>query len=129
MSDFIFQKILYYFCLKILFVFINSTEPDEMQHYAAFHLGLHCLQKYSFRGHLGFWVRESKAEWNCLGNFCHGAYEEHLCKIILNLGQQFRWRCCLKKINFLFLALVAILFRGTELFGQFQRRALSGTFE
>ena len=21
-----------------------------MQHYAAFHLGLHCLQKYSFRG-------------------------------------------------------------------------------
>ena len=24
--------------------------PDEMQHYAAFHLGLHCLQKYPLRG-------------------------------------------------------------------------------
>ena len=21
----------------------NSTDPDEMPHYAAFHLGLHCL--------------------------------------------------------------------------------------
>ena len=30
--------------------FTNSVDPDEMQHYAAFHLGLHCLQKYSFRG-------------------------------------------------------------------------------
>ena len=26
------------------------SDPDEMQHVAAFHLGLHCLQKYSFRG-------------------------------------------------------------------------------
>ena len=31
-------------------VYFNSVDPDEMQHYAAFHLGLHCLQKYSFRG-------------------------------------------------------------------------------
>ena len=23
----------------------NSKDPDEMQHYAAFHLGLHCLLK------------------------------------------------------------------------------------
>ena len=38
------------FCLKIFFIFANSVEPDEMQHFAAFHLGLHCLQKYSFRG-------------------------------------------------------------------------------
>ena len=29
--------------------FINSADPDEMQHYAAFHLGLHCFQKCSFR--------------------------------------------------------------------------------
>ena len=36
------------FCLKIFFTFTNSVGPDEMQHYAAFHLGLHCLQKYSF---------------------------------------------------------------------------------
>ena len=28
--------------LKIDFVSANSAEPDEMQHYAAFHLGLHC---------------------------------------------------------------------------------------
>ena len=27
--------------------FTNSVDPDEMQHYAAFHLGLYCLQKYS----------------------------------------------------------------------------------
>ena len=30
--------------------YLYSVDPDEMQHYAAFHLGLHCLQKYSFRG-------------------------------------------------------------------------------
>ena len=28
----------------------NSVDPDEMPHYAAFHLGLHCLSKYPFRG-------------------------------------------------------------------------------
>ena len=26
----------------------SSADPDEMQHYAAFHLGLHCFQKYLF---------------------------------------------------------------------------------
>ena len=31
---------------------LNSVDPDEMQHYAAFHLGLHCLQNYKFRGFL-----------------------------------------------------------------------------
>ena len=31
-------------------ILINSADPDEMQHYAAFHLGLHCLLKYPFRG-------------------------------------------------------------------------------
>ena len=35
---------------KDLFTFTNSVDPDEMQHYAAFHLGLHFLQNYSFRG-------------------------------------------------------------------------------
>ena len=24
----------------------NSEDPDEMPHYAAFHQGLHCLQRY-----------------------------------------------------------------------------------
>ena len=36
--------------LKIVFILANSADPDEMQHYAAFYLGLHCLQKYQFRG-------------------------------------------------------------------------------
>ena len=36
------------FCLKIFFTFTNSVDSDEMQHYAAFHLGLHCLQSTHF---------------------------------------------------------------------------------
>ena len=36
-----------FYCTKILiFVLANSTDPDEMPHYVAFHLGLHCLPKY-----------------------------------------------------------------------------------
>ena len=46
------MKNIVFFCLKIFFTFTNSVDPDEMQHYAAFHLSLHCLQKYSFRGFL-----------------------------------------------------------------------------
>ena len=30
---------------KIVFVLANSADPDEMLHYGAFHLGLHCLPK------------------------------------------------------------------------------------
>ena len=30
-------------------ILANSADPDEMQYYAAFHLGLHCLLKYTFR--------------------------------------------------------------------------------
>ena len=48
-SGSVFKKILY-FCLNILLTYINSADLDEMQHYAAFHLGLHCLLKYVFRG-------------------------------------------------------------------------------
>ena len=33
-----------------LFTYTNSVDPDEMQHYAAFYLGPHCLQKNLFRG-------------------------------------------------------------------------------
>ena len=40
---------MYFFCVKIYFTFTNSADPDEIQHYAAFHLGLHCLQMYLFR--------------------------------------------------------------------------------
>ena len=41
-----------YFCpcfAKIKTILANSADPDEMLHYAAFHLGLHCLPKYPFR--------------------------------------------------------------------------------
>ena len=36
--------------MKVVLILANSTDPDEMQHKVAFHLGLHCLPKYS----LGF---------------------------------------------------------------------------
>ena len=36
--------------LKVILIVANSAVPDEMQHYAAFHLGLHCMPKYPFRG-------------------------------------------------------------------------------
>ena len=36
--------------LKVVLILANTADPDEMQHYAAFHLGLHCLPKYQFRG-------------------------------------------------------------------------------
>ena len=38
--------------LKIDFALTNGAVPDEMPHVAAFHLGLHCLLKYSFCGQL-----------------------------------------------------------------------------
>ena len=34
------------------FALVNSADPVEMPHYAAFHLGLHSLTKYPFKG---FW--------------------------------------------------------------------------
>ena len=30
-------------CKLEMSTFANNEDPDEMQHYAAFHLGLHCL--------------------------------------------------------------------------------------
>ena len=36
--------------LKINFQLANSADPDEMLDGAAFHLGLHCLQKYLLWG-------------------------------------------------------------------------------
>ena len=35
--------------LKDVLILANSADPDEMQHYAAFHLGPHCLPKNLFR--------------------------------------------------------------------------------
>ena len=49
-----FQRFIVFLSLKIDFVLANS-EDDEMLHNVAFHLGLHCLSKYPFRG---FWYTE-----------------------------------------------------------------------
>ena len=46
----IFEIMMYFYPSKVVIVLANSSDPDEMQHYAAFHLGLHCLPKYPFRG-------------------------------------------------------------------------------
>ena len=35
---------------KIDLVSTNSADPDELMHEAALYLGLHCLQKYLFKG-------------------------------------------------------------------------------
>ena len=47
----IYKGVTYYnFQIKVhifLFALSNSVDPDEMLHYATFHLGLHVLQKYS----------------------------------------------------------------------------------
>ena len=45
-----FQKYIVFLSLKISFVLANSADPDEMPQCAAFHLGLHCLPKYPFKG-------------------------------------------------------------------------------
>ena len=42
---------MYFFSLRIVFVLANSVDHDEMPLYATFHLGLHCLPKYTFRSH------------------------------------------------------------------------------
>ena len=34
--------------MKIVFILVNSAGADEMPHYAAFHLRLHCLRKDPF---------------------------------------------------------------------------------
>ena len=38
--------------LKIILTLTTSSYPDEMQHFAALHLGLRCLSKYSLRSPL-----------------------------------------------------------------------------
>ena len=52
MSQVLIYKTCLFISLKINYVlkFANSGDPDEMQHTAAFHLRLHCLQKYLLTG-------------------------------------------------------------------------------
>ena len=49
-SQVIISQILCISVIDVVLILANSEDPDEMQHYAAFHLGLHCLPKYPFRG-------------------------------------------------------------------------------
>ena len=46
---------------RSFFAFTNSVDLDEMQHYSVFHLGLHCLQKYSFRGGVTLYETDSQS--------------------------------------------------------------------
>ena len=41
---------LFFFFFWMIFTLTNIVDPDEMPPNVTFHLGLHCLQKYSFRG-------------------------------------------------------------------------------
>ena len=43
LMDYSFWFDIVFFCLKIIFTFTNSADPNEMLHNAAFLLGLHCL--------------------------------------------------------------------------------------
>ena len=47
-----FPKNIFFLSLKINFALANSVVPIERLHHVAFHLALHCLTKYPFRG---FW--------------------------------------------------------------------------
>ena len=55
-----------------------------MQHYAAFHMGLHCLQKYLFKGFLN--TKDSchfQGQWNIVSIFIEGGHV--FSRIILQL--------------------------------------------
>ena len=45
-----YSKLWLFLYLKVLFILANSADPYEMQHFAAFHMDLHCLPTYPFRG-------------------------------------------------------------------------------
>ena len=49
-SQMIISKKIVFLSRKIDFVSANSEDPNEMLHYAVFHLGLPCFSKYPFRG-------------------------------------------------------------------------------
>ena len=47
--------------LKNALILANSADPDEMQLYAAFHLCLHSLPEYQFRGFQ--YTKDSHIQW------------------------------------------------------------------
>ena len=46
----------------MLLILANNADPDEMQHHAAFHLGLRCLPKYLFRGTCIKYTKDTRAK-------------------------------------------------------------------
>ena len=62
--------------LWIVCVIANIVDPDEMLHYATFHLGFYCLQMYTFTG-LQIRVRIGKLFFLFLNqNICCGCSKE-----------------------------------------------------
>ena len=56
--------------LCVVLIIANNVDPDKMQHYAAFYLGLHCLPKFSFRGfqYIGVFCGGFVCLFVCLNN-------------------------------------------------------------
>ena len=52
--------------LLIDFVLVNTADPDEMLHYEAFYLCLHCLPKNLF---WDFWSSKGHAKCDSLKNY------------------------------------------------------------
>ena len=67
--------------------------------------------------YLDIWQPFCSAECNHLCNFGRGYFEDQFCVTILNLGQRFWRRCCLK--DFLSGALAALLFSVAQPYMQF----------
>ena len=55
-SQVVILKKIVFLSLKINFVLEKGVDPDEMQHNAAFHLGLHCFSNQMLMGSLVFKV-------------------------------------------------------------------------
>ena len=60
--------------LNIIFVNINSEDPDEMPYDAALYLGLHCLPKYTFRSQ---WYTQGEIN-SLLSALKSKIYDQHL---------------------------------------------------
>ena len=75
------SKLRCFIYLKIIFTLTNISYPDEMQHFAALHLGLRCLSKYSLRSQM--------VKHTCIAIHCNPRREGqtgYLCFARPNLG-------------------------------------------
>ena len=123
---------------RLLITFANSLDPDQTRHFLS---GLiktqtvwhydgvpeRIFEKGDFDKQECPWAlghspeNDWSVEWNHLWNLSRVHQEEQFCGIILNWGQWFRKRCCLK--DFLSGALAVLLFGAVEPFMQFWKRA------